>query len=196
MPRFPQDQFDQLPDEVERVGAHRGPAPRGRAWVRFAWGALASGVLVVAGLFTLSTISPDFEFELPIGGDDPTDSATVTGPPTAEPITDPALAPEGLRIDISVLNASGVAGLQDTVGDQIVGAGWPDPVRANASTEESITVVYYASADYEGVARGLAQLIGAPEVRLTDAFPGAPLTIVVGSDLAPPPAEETPAPAG
>ncbi|MBN9605142.1 MAG: LytR C-terminal domain-containing protein [Actinomycetales bacterium] len=193
MPRFPQDQFDELPADLERVGAHRGPAPRGRGWVRFAWGALASGVLVVAGLYGLSQISPDFQFELPIGGDSPTDSATVTPAPTAEPITDPAQAPAGLTIDISVLNASGVEGLQNTVGDEIAAAGWPDPVRAKASTEETTTIVYYSSADYEGVARGLAQLVGAADVRLTDAFPGAPLTIVLGSDLATPTAEETPA---
>ena len=65
MATFPQDQFDEVPAELKRVGAHRAPRPRGRGAIAFAWAALATGVLVVAGLYGLSRIDPTFTFALP-----------------------------------------------------------------------------------------------------------------------------------
>lgn len=187
MAQFPPDQFDQVPADLRRVGAHRTPAKRGRGAIAFAWAALATGVLVIGGLYGLSRVNPDVSFELPSfgGGEDPVASPAPTTS-TAPPITDPAQVPEGLALTISVLNGSSVNGLQNTAGDAIKDAGWPNPSR-NTSTSRDVetTTVYYRSAEYEGIARGLLQLLGVQgSVQLTDSFPGAPVTIVLGEDYA------------
>ena len=187
MASFPPDQFDEIPADLSRVGAHRAPPRRGRGWIRIAWAALATGVLIAAGLFGLSRIDPNFKLDLPgaAASASATPSASVT--PTAAAITDPTKVPAGLTLSISVLNGSATDGLQDKAGDVIKAAGWPDPARANATERsEKTTVIYYRSADYEGVARGLAALLGVgADVKLSDAFLGAPVTIVLGSDYTP-----------
>ncbi|TPW65374.1 LytR C-terminal domain-containing protein, partial [Schumannella sp. 10F1B-5-1] len=93
---------------------------------------------------------------------------------TAEPVTDPStLDPAYLAaLTLSVLNGTPTQGLSNTAGDQIAAAGWPNPSRAAASnTSEPLTIVYYSNPDDEGVARGIAQLVGATDVQLSDAFP-------------------------
>ena len=61
----------------------------------------------------------------------------------------------------------------------------PNPARANSTArDETETVVYYSSAAFEGIARGMVPLLGVGTVQLSDAFPGAPVTIVVGEDYA------------
>ena len=45
MANFPTDQFDELPDNVDRVGAHRGPKVKGRGWIFLGWAVLATVVL-------------------------------------------------------------------------------------------------------------------------------------------------------
>jgi len=188
MASFPRDQFDDLPNDVDRVGAHRTPRKRGRGWVAFGWAVLATAVLVVAGLFALSMFDSRFELPLfPEQTETPTETPTVIE--TAEPVTDPAsLDPAFLQgITISVLNGTATEGLSNQAADQIAAAGWPDPSRASASaTDETVTYVYYPTAEYEGVARGIAQLIGAADVRMSDAFPTATITVVLGADYAPP----------
>ncbi|QEO09376.1 LytR C-terminal domain-containing protein [Protaetiibacter larvae] len=190
MASFPRDQFDDVPRDIDRVGAHRAPRKRGRGWIRFGWAALATVALVVAGLFALSLYDPRFEIPI-IGGGDETVAPSDTPTPleTAVPVTDPStLDPAFLQtITISVLNGTPTPGLSNIAADQIRAAGWPDPSRAGASnTEEPTTFVYYGSADAEGVARGIMQLIGASDVRLSDAFPTATITVVLGADYVPP----------
>ena len=186
MASFPQDPFDVVPPDLKRVGAHRAPRKRGRGAIAFAWAALATGLLVVGGLYGLSRIDPNISFELPNfgGGEEP-----VAGPSpsasTVPPVTDPTTVDPALGLTISVFNGTSVDGLQNTAADAILAAGWPDPARAVASArDETETVAYYRSAAFEGVARGMIQLLGVGKVQLSDAFPGAPVTIVVGEDYA------------
>ena len=187
MATFPQDQFDEVPAELKRVGAHRAPRPKGRGAIAFAWAALATGVLVVGGLYGLSRVNPDITFALPdFGGDggDPgaTPSASASSVP---PVTDPTTVDPALNLSISVLNGSGTDGLQNTAGDAIKAAGWPNPARNNSTTrEEETTVIFYRSTEFEGIALGLAQLLGVGTIQLSDAFLGAPVTIIVGNDYA------------
>lgn len=187
MANFPQDQFDRVPAELKRVGAHRAPGKRGRGAIRFAWAALATGLLVIAGLYGLSRVDPNVSFELPSfgGGEEPVSSPAPTTS-TVPPVTDPATVPPELNLSISVLNGSAVSGLQNTAGDAIQAAGWPNPARNAAATQDvETTTVYYASVEYEGIARGLLQLLGVQgSVQLTDNYPGAPVTIVLGGDYA------------
>lgn len=187
MASFPRDRFDDIPSGVDRVGAHRSPRKRGRGWIAFAWAALATAVLVVVGLLALSTL--DSRFELPFGGETPTETPTPTVVETADPVTDPAsLDPAYLEgLTLAVLNGTPTQGLSNTAGDQIAGAGWPNPSRAAASnTEEPTTIVYYSNPDDEGAARGIALLVGASDVQLSDAFPVAAITVVLGADYVPP----------
>jgi len=190
MASFPRDRFDDIPSDVDRVGAHRAPRKPGRGWIAFAWAVVATAVLVVAGLFGLSLVNPDFE--LPFApGESATPTPTETIVETAAPITDPTTVdPARLAtLSIAVLNGTPTTGLANTAADQIAAAGWPDPSRAAASAnDEKVTYVYYSDPADEGIARGLLQLVGAGDVRLSDAFPAASITVVLGLDYAPPPA--------
>jgi len=187
MASFPRDRFDDIPTGIDRVGAHRAPRPRGRGWIAFLWAVVATIVLVVAGLFAVSLYDPNFK--LPFAGETPTPEPTETVVETAAPVTDPTtLDPAYLEtLTIAVLNGTPTQGLSNAAGDQIAAAGWPNPSRAAASAnDEEATYVYYASVEDEGVARGIMELIGAADVRLSDAFPTSKITVVLGADYQPP----------
>lgn len=191
MATTPRDRFDDLPDDLVRVGAHRAPAKRGRGWVTFAWAALATGVLVVGGLYGLSRVNPAISFDLPDfgGGDEP--GVTETTAPAVEPITDPALVPPELEVAFSILNASPTDEQQDAANLQLQAAGWSEDVisSGNASVRDvEVTAIYFNGAQYEGVARGVAELLGTDlaYVRNSDAYLGAPITIVLGADYVAP----------
>ena len=192
MASTPRDRFDDIPADLVRVGAHRAPAKRGGGWVRFAWFALATGLLVVAGLYGLSRINPAISFELPViagGGSNPTSTpstAPVVPPMTVEEWTaaDPAIP-----LTISVLNGSPTDGAQTQAALQIGAAGWPTPDAQNASARDvQATLIYYHTADYEGIAKSLAAVLGldATHIKLSDFYLGAPVTIVLGADYTPP----------
>jgi len=186
MASFPPDPFDEVPADLKRVGAHRAPKRRGRGLIAFAWAALATGLLVVGGLYGLSRVDPNISFELPnFGGSEDPVAQPSPSASTVPPVTDPTTVDPALGLSISVFNGSSVEGLQNTAGDAILAAGWPDPARANSTArDEPETVVYYSSAEFEGIARGMVQLLGVGTIQLSDAFPGAPVTIVVGEDYA------------
>ena len=193
MASTPRDRFDDIPDDLVRVGAHRSPAKRGRGWIAFAWAALATGLLVVGGLYALSLVNPAISFELPVvvGGDGDGDPGTTATPkPEVTPITDPGLVDPALAatISISVFNGAPTNGLQDAAVAQIAEAGWPKPSGANAGArDEETTVVYYNGSQFEPIALGLAQLLGVDPANIvnTDFYRGAPITIVLGADYTP-----------
>lgn len=189
MAEFAPDRFDDIADEPGRVGAHRAPRPRGRGFVMVAWAALASGALVVGGLYGLSLISDSVSFEIPGFVAEPEPEPENTDEPepepTVDPITDPALAdlPEGFTI--TILNGAGVDGLGETARDLLTAPGWPvGTVTAAGQDDLAQTVVFYSTPDLEGVARGMAALLGVGVVEISDAFPGAPITIALGLDFA------------
>ncbi len=188
MARFDSDRFDDIPTELGRVGAHRAPRKRGRAIVAIAWAALASGVLVVGGLWALSIITDRVSFEIP-GFDTaepmPTPTASPSPSATADPITDPALAELPANFTITILNGAGVNGLGRAARDLITASGWPVGTVTSAGQDDlTETVVFYSDPALEGVARGMTVLLGTGEVELSDAFPGAPITISLGADFA------------
>jgi hypothetical protein len=191
MASTPRDRFDDIPDDLVRVGAHRSPAKRGRGWVGFAWAALATGVLVVGGLYGLSRVNPAISFELPELGADGggLPAATPTPEPEVAAVTDPASVDPALELSISVLNASPTDKQQDVAVAQITQAGWPQPVGALAGArDQEVTRIYYNGAKYEGIARGLAELLGIDPANIdnSDFYLGAPVTIVLGADYTPP----------
>src|SRR5689334_16419557 len=106
MASYPKDRFDELPEDLERVGAHRSPKKKGGGWIGFAWAALATIVLIFGGGFVLtrymgvdlglSSIFPEPVAETP----------TPTPTPTADPLTDPTtIAPDRVLV-INVLNGT------------------------------------------------------------------------------------------
>ncbi len=190
MAEFEPDRFDEIPDTLGRVGAHRATRSKTGTLVAVAWAALASGVLVVAGLYALSLITDRVNFELP-GFDTaepmptPSDEETAPPPPSVDPITDPALAelPEGFTI--TILNGAGVTGLGSAASDLLTAPGWPvGTVTSAAQDDLAETVVFYSNPDLEGVALGMTVLLGTGVIELSDAFPGAPITITLGADFA------------
>lgn len=187
MASFPQDQFDQIPADLERRGAHRAPAPRGRGWRAVGIALVVTVLLTAAGLFALTRLVPGFTIPLPNWAIPVFDQPEVPPLPEAEPVTDPAEVPDDLDLSLAVLNASTSPGVQNTVGDLLEERGWPDPVRSTASRDDvEETAVYYRSAAAEGVARGIVEQLGVGRVILSDAYPGAEVTVVLGSDYVAP----------
>src|SRR5690606_14520766 len=118
MANFPKDRFDELPEDLQRVGAHRAPARRGRGWIGFGWSALATLVLVVAGVFALSILNDDFRLPfLQAEEQEPSFAPIPSDLPDADPVVDP-------NVSITVLNGTPMAGLATTVGDDLVAKGW------------------------------------------------------------------------
>lgn len=190
MASYPRDRFDDLPADLRRVGAHRGPARKGRGWVAFAWAALATGLLVLGGLFALNRfVGVDIGLpflqaaEPTVGG--PTAVPTATAAP-ANP-ADPAVVAR--NITVIVLNGTATADLENKVGDALAAASWKVDSRAAASTTDiAQTTVYYSDPANEDVARGVLAALGVGRITLVapETFPGAALTAVVGSDYVAP----------
>ncbi len=185
MVSYPKDQFDAVPTEVQRVGAHRAPARKGRGWIGFAWAVLATGVLVFAGLFGVSRFL-GVDVGVPFFAAEATPTPTAIPTPTAEPLTDPATIDPARHISITVLNGTVMAGLEATVAADLTEAGWPVGSSTSASDNAiAETIVYYSDPANEDVARGLVGAIEAGQIRLVPAetFPGAPITLVLGADF-------------
>ena len=182
MATLPRDKFDEQPDDLLRVGAHRAPRKKGRGWVAFAWAALATVVLVGAGLYGLSRFTDGLSFDFG-GQPQGTAAATPTPTATAAPVADPTTIDPARLITVTVLNGTESTGLQNTVGDTLAAAAWPVGARTQASQKDvAETFVYYSDPANEDVARGLVAALGIGDIRLSDAFTGAPVTVVLGAD--------------
>jgi hypothetical protein len=182
MANFRTDQFDNLPDNVARVGAHRGPKAKGRGWIMFAWALLATAVLVIGGLYVLSTLNPSIKFGLGnTAGSTPTPTGTPT--PIITPIEDPSTI-TARNITVTVLNGTAIVGLQNKAADKLTAKGWNVVGTSNSSaTDLKTTTVYYSSATDKDVAEGIQGLLGAQDIQFTSVYPASPITVVVGSDF-------------
>ena len=184
MAAYPKDRFDQLPDDLRRVGAHRGPKKKGSGWIAFAWALLATGVLIFAGLWGLSKFM-GVDVGLPIFQAAPEAPPTPKPTPTVDPVLDPATVDPARMISITVLNGTPAPALENTVGDALAAVGWTIGGRAPAAEKDiEKTFVYYSDPANEDVARGVAVSLGTGQIRLVapDAFPITPLTVVIGLD--------------
>jgi LytR cell envelope-related transcriptional attenuator len=172
MATTPRDRFDDIPADLARVGAHRAPRPAGRGFVAFAWAALATGVLVGAGVLGLGVI------EQHVNAVTPVPSASAAAPtPTIDP-----------NIDVVLLNATTTNGLAASASAMLQQAGWKVGSTANASaTNVKTTTVYYTKSSEAGAAAGLAKSLGITRTALSQQFAVAGqsrLTVVLGSDYA------------
>lgn len=196
MAKFPPDRFDGVPDSLLRVGAHRSGLKRHGGWIVFAWAALASGVLVAAGIGYLTVTNGSFQFTDPSsssassaasGSSSSAASAsktpTSTPTPTTAPVTDPSKI-DSSKTTITILNATTTAGLAANAGTALKNGGWVVGNEGNASSNVSTSAVYYDSSatDNKAIALGIAQKLGITTVQQSASFPGATITVVLGSD--------------
>lgn len=174
MATAPRDRFDDVPADLARVGAHRAPRPANRAFVVFAWAALATGVLVGAGVLGLGAIEGRIANVGPL-------ASSATAAPVATPTIDP-------NIDVVLLNATTTNGLAAGAEGMLVKDGWKVGSTANASaTDVKTTTVYYTTASQAGAAAGLAKSLGITRTALSQQFAVAGqsrLTVVLGEDYA------------
>lgn len=168
-----------------------------RGWVVFLWAAVATLVLIVAGIFATLVMSGRVSLT-PDAQPTPTPTATV------EPVVDTSY-------DILVLNATPESGLATQVKDTLVAAGWSaEDINASeaGTTDFAETTVYYAFPGDEAAAAGVAELLGGARLEQSDFYQpvddaatsdvdesqAAQLTVVIGLDRTTDPPEETPAP--
>lgn len=185
MPSPARDRFDDISPSVGRVGAHRAENPRVRGWTTLLWAILATAVLVVVGI--LASLAAQGRLALfPEALPTPVVTASVV------PVVDTSYS-------VLVLNGTPQDGLATDLKNELVAAGWTDSlvIASNASDRAfANTTVWYAAADAEAAALGLAELIGGAEVVFDPEYPlpGTPatqLTVLIGVDRAatPEPAE-------
>lgn len=174
---YPPDRFDEIPDDLKRVGAHRAPPRRGFKWVRFAWAAVTVLVLVALGVTALFIGSERIDLSSWFG----TQPSPVAS--ASQPALNAVMDPE---LSVTVLNGTGADGLAAQVGERLAESGWAVGTRNNASDREiQDTVVYYADESDLGAALALANEIGdVPTVHSPSiAESGAQLMVVLGADF-------------
>ncbi len=177
MATYPKDQFDDVPTDAPRVGAHRGPARRGAGWITFAWAALATGILVAAGVVGFSILGGNSDADIA----DPVVTSIATS--TAVPVTDPTTIKKSRDISITMLNGTPYNGLADIALKDLVKHKWPVTSSADAeTTTHKTTIVYYSNPDDEDVALGVAAALTVGGVQLDAKMPGAPIKVVLGAD--------------
>jgi hypothetical protein len=182
--KFGTDRFDDVPPEIQRVGAHRSSGRTLSPWRVFAWAALITGLIVGgSSAFILGSSGKLQTFLFPLS----------TPTPTPTPTAAPTVAPDIL---VNVFNATPIVGLATTVGDQLAAAGVLVGVKSNASvTDAKKTIVFYSTKATEGAARGVCvALDNSCQIKFTSAYASsqAPLTLVLGADYKIPTAEPVP----
>ncbi len=181
---YPRDRFDDLPDDISRVGVHRAENPRMRAGVVFFVAALVTVVLIAGGIFGMMLLSGRIVL-FPAPTPEPVPTQTVT------PVIDTTFT-------VLVLNATPESGLATRLKDQVVAAGWaPDNVLAGQAGSKDFpeTTVYYALPEDYAAALGLAEVIGGARVAQSSIYlpiddpsteanesAARQLTIVIGLD--------------
>lgn len=174
---YPPDRFDVIPDDLERVGAHRAPPKPGAGWVKLAWAAIAVIVLVGLGVATLFIASGRIDLSAWFGTQSEPVVSASQGP--VEATIDPSLS-------VTVLNGTQTDGLAEQVGATLAESGWMVGTQNNANDrgiEE--TVVYYAAEADLGAAKALAEQVGGAPTVLSPgiADTGAQLMVVLGADF-------------
>ena len=188
MPQFDRDRFDDVPRDQSRIGSHRAVPRPGRRWIAFAWAALATGLLVGAGVVWLAVANQSFQFTNPLTSESsvpeagPSDEAEPEAEATPTPTAADPSTVDPTVTTLTVLNATDTSGLAAGAADTLTEAGWTVGSQGNANDTAPTSIVYYGSDDDEGVALGVAQALGIDATQQTDAFPGAAVTVVLGED--------------
>ncbi|MDQ6753335.1 MAG: LytR C-terminal domain-containing protein [Actinomycetota bacterium] len=201
MSQYPRDEFDKVPENSSRQGVHRSsvePVRRGLGpliafgIVALIIGALAFTVLPKLGFAgasasTTAASSPAAAGSSSTAGQSASAAMTSSVPatsPSPEASSAPATTPPAPGVDkstpVSVLNASGVAGLAAKYSATVTAAGWSVNQTANwAGAAQPSSVIFYNGAAQKGNADALGSLLGI--TRLIDtAELQVPLAVVIG----------------
>nr|WP_240921454.1 LytR C-terminal domain-containing protein [Microbacterium excoecariae] len=171
---FPQDRFDDVDEDPARLGAHRAPRPRFRWVVVLLWWLLAVAVLTGAGILAFLALSSTESISLP------SSSQTAVATPSPSEID--------TSYTVLVLNGTADAEASAAVQEAVRDAGWDesDIVPLNSDVNDfQHTTVYYADAEDQAAAQGLADALEIDAVQENDEFAAMSdggLTIVVGLD--------------
>ena len=168
---LPRDRFDELADESGRVGAHRSENPRMRGGAVLLWAAVATLVLVVAGIFGTLVVSGRITLF-------PEAEPTAAPTPVVTPVIDTTTT-------VIILNASGQTGLGTEVRETLVTAGWPTEsvLSGGADSEFETTTVYYSLPEDEAIAAGVAEAIGGADVAQSSVYDEYPVEDDTDTDV-------------
>jgi hypothetical protein len=189
--RFLPDRFDEVPQEEGYVGIRRARRSKTFWLVPTAIVAGVSVILIVIGMVAVQRaddrlqISPE---EIALAEPDPTTVEEVAPEPEpepepVEPIINPT-ADEADGLTITILNGTDTTGLAARAGNLLDREGWPEQTRTNAD-EQGVTesLVAYQDPEDEALALGVGEILGISQVVQTDNYPGARITVLVGSDF-------------
>jgi hypothetical protein len=189
--RFLPDRFDDVEREPGYIGLRRQQREKTFWLVPIGIVLGVSVVLTAIGMFMVSRADQRLELspeEIAITEPPPEEVAPAEPEPEPEPepveaITNPS-DEEADGLTITILNGTDTTGLAARAGNLLDREGWPVQTRTNADEQgvES-SLVAYESDDDEGLARGVAQILGIEEVVQTDNYPGARITVLLGADF-------------
>jgi len=189
--RFLPDRFDDVERERGYVGLRREQRGRGFWLVPLGVVLGVSVVLTAIGMFMVSRADQRLELSPEeIAITDPPPEEVVAEEPAPEPEPEPVEAitnpseEEADGLTITILNGTDTTGLAARAGNLLDREGWPEQTRTNAD-EQGVedSLVAYESEDDEGLARGVAEILGIDEVVQTDNYPGARITVLLGADF-------------
>jgi len=175
---LPRDRFD-VPRQAGRVGAHRIAGRARRSWRYVLVGAVATVVLVTAGILWANSI----------GG---SSGPVAQGPaqPQEQRVT-PELDPTA---SVAVLNGTPTPNLAAGVDQVITGNGWGLIAFSGdaASRDVQISAVFYAVPEDEAAAEGLAAQLGGVSTYQSDGYGeyGVRLIVLLGADYGGPGKDE------
>ncbi len=187
MASFPKDRFDDLPPDLQRVGAHRAVPKGGRGWIAFAWAALASGRPGARGPVRYRLPRQRRPRSLPAGAP-PRRRPPRRRPPRRSPITDPAtIASRSALITITILNGTADPAIEAGCGGQARRMAGRHQVTAGRDLRTSRPPRSTTATPLnEDVARGVVLALGVGEIRLIDVTQmpsAAPVVLVLGIGL-------------
>lgn len=187
MTKYPQDRFDNKADQPTRVGAHRLPIVRRPWWVKGLISVGATSALILAALAGVAVLDAKNlqQIDLPALGITATPTPTPT--PTPEiPLVDPTvLTKKELKaISITVLNGTTSETLAEDVAGLLETQGWPNLTTADAADQTiKVSVVVYGPDEDLMLATSVAKSLGIKAIKQSDLYPGAKVTVLVGSDF-------------
>lgn len=193
--RFLPDRFDNIEREPGYVGLRRQQRAKTFWLVPLGIIVAVSTVLTLVGLFVINRADDYLQLdpadvaigEPPAEVDEAAEVAPEPEPePEPEPV-EPIRNPSAEQADgltITILNGTDTSGLAARAGNLLDREGWPEQTRTNAESQDvENSLVAYQSEDDEALARGVAEILGITEVVLTDQYPGARITALLGQDF-------------
>ena len=187
MAKYPQDRFDDTSAYARRAGAHRQPISRRPWWVTTLISVGVTSALILAALAGVAVLDAKNlqDLDIPTLGLTPTPTPTPT-PTSTIPIIDPTLltTKELKRITITILNGTTSTTLAKDVSDILKTQNWPNISTADAADSTiKVSVVVYGPDDDLSLATSVANSLGIAAIKQSDMYPGAKVTVLVGSDF-------------